>query len=280
VSRATPHHAAAKDADAPDRRPARWVGVAVATAARRTLADPNGLLATALFYLIATVTVGSLWRAVAGTSPGGELVGYDARAFTWYIAVSEVAMMALPFRLVEVIGDDIGSGEVAADMLRPVPVVGVRLATTVGAALPRVVTVGVVGAVASLLVVGAPPSAAGLALAVPAAVLAVAVNAAAQHAVAAAAFWLRDAKSTWFVYQKLVLIFGGVLLPLQVMPEWLERVALALPFSSMAYAPARLASGHVEPLLLVVQAAWALVMVVAATATFAAGERRLQAVGG
>jgi ABC-2 type transport system permease protein len=84
----------------------------------------------------------------------------------------------------------------------------------------------------------------------------------------------------WFVYQKLVLIFGGVLLPLQVMPEWLERIALALPFSSMAYAPARLASGHVEPVLLVTQAGWAVVMVVAATAAFAAGERRLQAVGG
>jgi ABC-2 type transport system permease protein len=280
VSLGIPRRTDAKDADAPDRRPTRWVGVAVATAARRTLADPNGLLATALFYVIATATVGALWRAVASASPGGELVGYDARAFTWYIAVSEVAMMALPFRLVEVIGDDVGSGAVAADMLRPAPVVGVRLATTVGAALPRVVTVGVVGAVASAVVVGAPPEAAGLALAVPSVLLALVVNAAAQHAVAAAAFWLRDAKSMWFVYQKLVLIFGGVLLPLQVMPEWLERIALALPFSSMAYAPARLASGHVEPVLLVTQAGWAVVMVVAATAAFAAGERRLQAVGG
>jgi ABC-2 type transport system permease protein len=105
-------------------------------------------------------------------------------------------------------------------------------------------------------------------------------NVAGQHAVAAASFWLRDAKSTWFVYQKFILILGGVLLPLQVMPEWLERVALALPFSAMSHAPARLASGHVEPYLLVTQAAWGLVLLAVAAWAFAAGERRLQAVGG
>lgn len=264
---------------APARR-ARWPAVALVTAARRTLADPNGLAAAGIFYLIATAVVGSLWRAAANAAPGGELVGYDARAFTWYIAISEVAMMALPFRMVEIIGDDIASGAVASDMLRPASVVGVRIATSVGAALPRVATYAVVGIVTSTLIVGGPPSAAGLALAVPSLVLAVVANVAGQHAVAAASFWLRDAKSTWFVYQKFILILGGVLLPLQVMPEWLERVALALPFSAMAYAPARLASGHVEPYLLVTQAAWGLVLLAVAAWAFAAGERRLQAVGG
>ena len=48
----------------------------------------------------------------------------------------------------------------------------------------------------------------------------------------------------------------------------------------MAYAPARLASGHFEPWLLVVQLAWIAVLAVAAVAVFRVGERRLQAVGG
>jgi hypothetical protein len=49
---------------------------------------------------------------------------------------------------------------------------------------------------------------------------------------------------------------------------------------AMAYAPARLASGHVEPGLLLVQIGWLAVMAVAAVAAFAGGERRLQTVGG
>jgi hypothetical protein len=48
----------------------------------------------------------------------------------------------------------------------------------------------------------------------------------------------------------------------------------------MAYAPARLASGHFEPWLIAVQVGWALVLGLAAVAVFGAGERRLQVVGG
>lgn len=258
----------------------RWPGVAAATAARRTLANRSGLAATAFFYLVATGVVGSLWRAAAGTTASGTLVGYDARAFTWYIAISEVAMMALPFRLVENVGDDIAGGEVASDMLRPAPVVGVRIAAAVGGALPRMGACLVVGVTASLLIVGAPPDVATFAFLPVALLLAVVINVATQHAVASAAFWVRDAQSAWFVYQKFILVLGGVLMPLQVMPDWLEAVAVRLPFAAMAYVPARLASGHVEPELLVLQAGWLVAAVALAALAFAAGERRLQAVGG
>ena len=49
---------------------------------------------------------------------------------------------------------------------------------------------------------------------------------------------------------------------------------------AMAYAPARLASGHVEPELLLVQLAWLVGLSVLAVGVFARGERRLQVVGG
>jgi hypothetical protein len=48
----------------------------------------------------------------------------------------------------------------------------------------------------------------------------------------------------------------------------------------MAYAPARLASGHVEPWLLLVQAAWLVALLAGAGGVFWAGERRLEMVGG
>jgi ABC-2 type transport system permease protein len=100
------------------------------------------------------------------------------------------------------------------------------------------------------------------------------------HAFAAVAFWVRDARSTWFLYQKLVFVLGGMLLPLEVLPDGLAAVARWLPFLTMAYAPARLASGHVEPYLLAVQAGWLVVLALAAARVFALGERRLQVVGG
>jgi len=53
-----------------------------------------------------------------------------------------------------------------------------------------------------------------------------------------------------------------------------------LPFAAMSYMPARLAAGHVEPGLLLAQLGWLAVLSLAAATAFAAGERRLQVVGG
>ena len=105
-------------------------------------------------------------------------------------------------------------------------------------------------------------------------------NLLAQHAVAASAFWLRDAGSIWFLYMKAVFILGGMIIPLELLPDGLQRGALLLPFRAMAYDPARLASGHWEPVLLLEQVAWIGVLAVVAVAAFGAGERRLQVVGG
>ena len=256
-----------------------WFVVTAAIAARRAAADRGGALYTVAFTLIVVTMIGALWRAAAGAG-GGEVAGYTAVALTWYVATAETATVALNIRLIEHVGDDIASGAVATEMLRPAPVLGVRMASELGHALPRLALCAATAAGVAAVAAGAPPEPAALALAAPSLVLAITCNLLAQHAVAAAAFWVRDARSSWFLYQKLVFILGGMLLPLQVLPDGLARVAAALPFSAMAYAPGRLASGHLEPHLLLVQAAWIAVLGVAAAAAFAAGERRLQVVGG
>jgi ABC-2 type transport system permease protein len=137
-----------------------------------------------------------------------------------------------------------------------------------------------VGAALASATAGAPLHAGALALAVPSLVLAMAANVVAQHAFAASAFWLRNAGTAWYLYQKLVFVLGGMLIPLEVFPGWLEATARVLPFRAMAYAPARLAAGHVEPALLAEQVAWLVVLCAVAAACFRAGERRLEVVGG
>jgi ABC-2 type transport system permease protein len=208
------------------------------------------------------------------------VAGYSAVALTWYIATSEAATVSLNIQLIYDIGSEIASGAVAVEMLRPAPVLAVRVAAQVGRALPRLVACVAAGVVVAAVTAGAPPRPATLALAAPSLVLAVTCNLVAQHAFAAAAFWLRDAGSAWFLYQKLVFVVGGMLIPLEVLPGWLSTAASALPFRAMAYAPARLASGHVEPVLLLEQVGWLAVLAVLAAAAFGAGERRLQVVGG
>jgi ABC-2 type transport system permease protein len=243
------------------------------------VAERGGLAVTLVFYVLVTVVLGSLWRAAAGAN-GGSVAGYSVVAITWYVAMTEATTVSIRQRLISDVGRDIGSGAIAVELLRPAPVLGVRLAAELGHVLPRLAACVLTGAVLSGIVAGPPPHAAALALAIPSLVLALACNLAAQYAFAGTAFWLRDAGSAWFLYQKLVFIMGGMLIPLEALPDWLHRVASVLPFQAMSYAPARLASGHFEPVLLVEQAGWLVLLLTVAAAVFRAGERRLQVVGG
>ena len=257
----------------------RALRVSAAMAARRTAMQPGGMFVTVFFYVAVVSVLSALWRT-ATQANGGAVAGYTAVALTWYVATSECATVTLNTRLIEEAGEDIASGSVAVELLRPVSVLWLRVATQVGGALPRIAVCGVVGIVLSWWMVGAPPDPWALLLAGPSLLLAITCNLVAQHAFAGASFWIRDARSTWFLYQKLVFIVGGMLLPLQVLPPAMTSVALWLPFMAMAYAPSRLASGFFEPHLLLVQVAWLGVLSAVAVGVFARGERRLQVIGG
>lgn len=257
----------------------RWLRSVVGTSLRGAVADRGGLVVSTGFYVVVTAVLAALWAAAAHAN-GGDLEGYDARALAWYIVASEAATVALNIRMIQQIGDDIGTGAIAVELLRPAPVLGVRVATELGRTLPRLLACVVAGTLLGLATVGSPPNAVGALLAAPALVLAVACNITAQHAFAALAFWLRDAKSTWYLYQKFVFIAGGMLIPIELFPPAMQSVVKVLPFVAMSYVPARLLSGAVEPHLLAVQAGWLVVLSGVATGVFAAGQRRLQVVGG
>lgn len=253
--------------------------VTAASSARRGLAERGALVVTAGFYAAVIAVLGSLWR-VAAHAHGGHLAGYTGTQLTWYIAASEAATVSLNLRLIEDIGSDIAAGAIVVELLRPASVLGLRMAAEFGRALPRLGVCLLTALVVDGAITRSLPSAGAAGLAVVAVVLAISANLAAQHAFASSAFWVRDARSTWFLYQKFVFVVGGMLLPLEVLPGPLEGVAKLLPFMAMAYVPGRMASGHVEPLLLVVQLGWLAGLTGLAVLCFAAGERRLQVVGG
>jgi ABC-2 type transport system permease protein len=77
-----------------------------------------------------------------------------------------------------------------------------------------------------------------------------------------------------------VFITGGMIIPLELLPDGVQHAAMFMPFRAMAYVPARLAAGHWEPMLFVEQLAWIGALGLLAVIAFGAGERRLQVVGG
>jgi ABC-2 type transport system permease protein len=252
---------------------------AASLAARRILNARSSMVVTAAFYLLVVGVLSMVWRA-ATKANDGMLLGYSTAALTWYVCTSEAVTVSMNARLMADVGADIISGAVAVELLRPVSVLRQRIATEFGTVLPRLAICALTGLVFALIVDGGPPNLVALVLTVPSMVLAVLLNITAQHAFASASFWIRETGAAWFLYQKLVFMLGGMLIPLQLLPQWMHSIALATPFPSMAYIPARLASGHVEPQLLLVQLAWLAVVSAFAAFVFSRGERHLNVVGG
>jgi ABC-2 type transport system permease protein len=261
------------------RNGVRSVRVTLSISMRRSLAQRGGLAVKGLFYALVFSILASLWRSAAHAN-GGFVAGYSAAALTWYMAMSEAVTISMNSRLLADVGADITSGAVSIELLRPKSVVLQRVLIETGRVVVPLAVCTLTGFLVCWFVVGLPPSGAGFALALPSLVLAVMCNIVAHHAFAAVAFWLRETGATWFLYQKLVFMTGGMLLPLEVLPHWLHRAALFTPFPSMAYAPARLGSGHAEPGLLAVQVGWLIALSLLAKIAFALGERRLEVVGG
>lgn len=247
-------------------------------AAARTASNRGELVTTAMFYVIVSTVLSQMWAAAADGA-GGTVAGYSAAALIWYIITTELAVSSIPIRLIEDVGDDITERRMELELLRPASILSVRVAATFGRVLPRLAAMLPVGLVLVAVTAGRPPDGGALLLAVPAVVLAVLLNVVLQHTFAGLSFWLGEAKSGWFLYQKLVFVLGGMLLPLEVLPASLATAATALPFAAVAYIPGRLAAGHFEPWWLLVQAGWLLSAAAVAGLLFRAGLARMQGAG-
>ena len=97
------------------------------------------------------------------------------------------------------------------------------------------------------------------------------------------AFWLGDVSPLFWIWQKLLFIFGGLMLPLSLYPEWMQRVAAYTPFPSILAGPAgfTIGGGADEALALVWHlCGWGLVLALLAQALFRQAVRTLQVNGG
>jgi viologen exporter family transport system permease protein len=247
--------------------------------ARSAAGDPSDLVGKSLFLVFILTVMAGLWRT-ALAAHGGMLSGYDLSSMGWYVFGAQAAVMIVPIRLIETLGDEIGDGTITVAMLRPVSVLGMRLALEAGAALVRLAALLPVCGAATWLLFGPPPNFAALPLAVVAIIAAGWLNLAAQHLFGAMAFWLRDAKAAWFLYQKIVFLPGGMLIPLELLPRGLASVCRWLPFAAMAYVPGRITSGDADYAALLEQGGWLLAVLTCTAAVYELGQRRLETVGG
>jgi ABC-2 type transport system permease protein len=202
---------------------------------REAAADRVGLAARALLYVLPVLIFGAIWRATPL-----EGTGHDAGRLTWYVTATETIVFSIGhlFREIE---DDIRSGVVEAALTRPLPYVAARIAEDIGGTAWRFLTLGAFGATLAWIVTGEVPF--GWA-AVPALIatgaLAALLALLFQVVIGLMTAWIGPPAPVYWIWQKLVFVFGGLFLPLTLYPGWLRQIGEATPFGAMLFHPASL----------------------------------------
>jgi ABC-2 type transport system permease protein len=246
---------------------------------RQARAEPGELLGRAFFFVLILGVFSAVWRAVAES---GASTARQPAEMLWYLAVTEWVLMSAPLVQFEM-EEDIRRGDVAYQIARPASWLGARLAHGLGALAVRAPVMLVVACAAAWSVAGPPKRPLGLAAAIAFGLVAAVVVTLFHVAIGVAAFWLGDVAPAYWIWQKLLFVLGGLLLPLQFYPALFVRVARLTPFPALLAGPASLATG--EPLmrarvLAPTLALWALVGWVVAQAAFSRAVRRLHVNGG
>jgi ABC-2 type transport system permease protein len=222
--------------------------------------------------------------SVAGV---GLAAGYDRAQLATFVWVGQGMLAVVNFWGGTDLAERVRSGDVVAELLRPVDLMVAYLATDLGRAgyamLTRFVAPVAVGLLAFDLYLPAHPHTYvlfGLSVA-----LAVTVCSACRYLVELTAFWLLDVRGVYLVWLFASGAGGGLFFPLPFLPDWLVTVLwVATPFPALLQAPLdvlveRGGTGH-SLALVAGQVAWVLVMVALARVVQRRALRRLVIQGG
>jgi ABC-2 type transport system permease protein len=98
------------------------------------------------------------------------------------------------------------------------------------------------------------------------------------------AFWLLDYRGVGVIAMVASTFFSGMIVPVELFPDWLRTAAWALPFAAMVQAPIEVFLEHVEGTrlagLLALQAAWAFALLGLGRLVLAGATRKLVVQGG
>jgi ABC-2 type transport system permease protein len=194
-----------------------------------------------IFFVVTLLIFTRLWHGVAA---GGRIApGIGPSELIWYLAITEWVMLSIPVIYLE-IERDVRSGDIACSLTRPISYLGCRFCEVAGQWLFNGFWMGIVGGVSAWWLAGGfPEDPRGLWLAAPLAVLAGVVAILFHATIGVCAIWLQDCTPVAWIWQKVGFVLGGLMVPLDLYPDWLRAIAEWLPFAAILYGPARMAFG-------------------------------------
>lgn len=207
-------------------------------AAKNQWAYIGEALVRGVFLIVIMYVFAQLWTTTFDSTQHSAFAGYDAQTVVWYLAVTEAIIMGTP-RLVNVISEEIKQGDIAYRLTKPVNYVLYYYAQYLGETVIRIALNLVIGGSVACSFFGLPHlSWSAVFWFVAAMLIAVTMQFVLQMNIALTLFWLEDGRGLDLIVSRLVMILGGMMIPLPLFPKWLATICAWLPFQVVAYLPA------------------------------------------
>jgi len=187
-----------------------------------------------VFFAVILGVFSSLWRAVA---EAGMPVAADPKTLVWYLAATEwIVLSAPPIHLD--IQEAIRRGDVVYRLGRPASYVIGEFAASLGLLAARAPLLGLTAFLCAFAFTRWIPPLGALAIVVPFGLAAAALMTGLHLWIGLLAFWLEDVSPVYWVWQKLMFVLGGLMMPLELYPQFIQKAAAFTPFPVMLADPA------------------------------------------
>jgi ABC-2 type transport system permease protein len=224
-----------------------------------------------------------LWRATFAGAGEVKLGDLSLAQMIWYLAIAEGVVMSRPPISSEV-DQEVRSGSLSVQLLRPLEYPLARLSSSFAERLVNFGLIAGTGCLLAFIFVGTIPlSLEGLGLFLIVLPLALLLDNIGFLMVGLSAFWLEDTSGFTLIYSRMTMILGGMLVPLELFPDFARGIVEWLPFSSAVYAPARLfvhPSFEFFSSVIVRQSLSVLILGVIVALIYRAGLKRIHSNGG
>ncbi|MEZ4835344.1 MAG: ABC-2 family transporter protein [Caldilineaceae bacterium] len=206
---------------------------------QNNLAYPLDLLGRTISILLFLWIFVNLWRVTYSAAGEDVIAGLSLRDTLWYLMMAEAVILSKT-DLSRIISEAVKDGSIAYLLNKPFNFIVYQFATGLGDSVLAFVVNAAAGSALIWWLVGPPPPVQGWLLASVAVLLAWFLDFCIASLIGLSAFVAEEVSAFRWVYQKLVFILGGLLIPIDFFPDWLQAIALRLPFAWTIYGPARL----------------------------------------
>ncbi|MFI5343166.1 MAG: ABC transporter permease [Chlamydiales bacterium] len=249
-------------------------------AAIHALKNYKALMGLSIFLVTCLVIFAHLWKIAAAKAGVVHLNPEQQRG---YIAINERVLIYIT-DVHDEMEQDLRSGRLAYLIPRPISYLGCTFSEALGTLSVNLLVLGLVTFIFTWFVAGSLPfHPIGLLFAILFGLLSGCVALIFLMMIGLSAFWLQEVSPFHWLWEKLLFMLGGLILPLAVYPQWMQKIAYLTPFPAILGERSALAidfNGYQITLVAISLVGWGVIGIIGLFFIYRRGLRILNIEGG